>query len=68
MEYTIKRGFGPQGAKEYFVAQKDGDTRSGIVAGPFETETQCRQALDALRPMYFNSLCVVAGHLVTTGE
>ena len=63
MEHSIKRGFGPNRVKEYFVAQTDGDTMSAVIAGPFESETQCRQALDALRPLYFSPLCVVGGHL-----
>jgi len=63
MEYTVKQGFGRHGVKEYFVGQTDGDTLSSIIAGPFESETQARQALDALRPLYFSPLCVVGGHL-----
>jgi hypothetical protein len=63
MEYAVKQGFGPKHVKEYFVGQTDGDTLSSIIAGPFESESQCRQALDALRPLYFSPLCVVGGHL-----
>lgn len=63
MEYQVKRGFGAQRVKEYFVGQSDGDTLAAIIAGPFESESQCRVALDALRPLYFSPLCVIGGHL-----
>jgi len=64
MEYMVKQGFGPRRVKEYFVGQTDGDTLGSIIAGPFESESQARQALDALRPLHFSPLCVVGGHLV----
>ncbi len=63
-EYIVKRGFGAKKVKEYFVAQADGDTLAGIVAGPFESETQCREAIEALRPLYFRALHCVGGHLI----
>jgi hypothetical protein len=63
MEYQVKRGFGSNRVKEYFVAQADGDTLGGIVAGPFESETQCLQAIEALQPLYFSGLRVISGHL-----
>jgi hypothetical protein len=65
MVYTVKQGFGANHVKEYFVGQTDGDTLSSIIAGPFESELQATQALDALRPLYFSSLCVVGGHLAS---
>jgi hypothetical protein len=64
MEYTVKRGFGPGGVKEYFVAQADGDTLQAVIAGPFESEAQCRQAIEALQPLFFRSLHCIGGHLV----
>jgi hypothetical protein len=64
MEYMVKRGFGAHRVKEYFVGQTDGDTLGSIIAGPFESEAQSREALDALRPLYFSPLCIVGGHLV----
>ncbi len=64
MEYGIKRGFGPSKVKEYFVVQADGDVLAGVVAGPFESERQCMDALEALRPLYFRRLCCIGGHMV----
>jgi len=64
MEYTARRGFGPKRVKEYFVAEADGDTLAGIVAGPFENELQCLDAIEGLRPLYNRRLCCVGGHLV----
>jgi len=64
MEYQVKRGFGAHRVKEYFVGQRDGDTMSAIIAGPFESEAQSYQAIEALRPLYFSPLCVIGGHLV----
>jgi hypothetical protein len=63
MEYSVKRGKGRGGVKEYFVAQRDNDTIRSVIAGPFESEAQARQALDGLRPLYFSPLTVVGGHL-----
>ena len=35
-DLRLKRGFGPDGVKEFFVMTRDGDTiDGGIVAGPF---------------------------------
>jgi hypothetical protein len=64
VEYTVKRGVGALRIKEYFVAQSDGDTLAGVVAGPFQSELQCRTALDALSPLYFGRLHCIGGHLV----
>lgn len=63
MEYQVKRGFGAQRVKEYFVGERNGDTLECIIAGPFESERQCHDALAALKPLYFNRLCVIPGHL-----
>jgi hypothetical protein len=63
-EYIVKRGFGKSKAKEYFVIQSDGDTCSGVVAGPFESRCQASDAIDALRPLYNRPLHCVGGHLV----
>ena len=63
MNYTLKRGFGKDRLKEYFVVQADGDTLGGIVCGPFENEEQAATALDACRPLFFRHLCVIGGHL-----
>ena len=60
----LKRGFGPNREKEYFVVQKDGDTWSSIIAGPFESYEQADGAKEALKPLYFYILGVVGGHLV----
>lgn len=62
-EYEVKRGFGPSKEKEYFVVQSDGDTLSGVIAGPFESYPQGMQALEALRPLYFRPLHCIGGHL-----
>ena len=64
MVYQIKRGFGHNRVKEYFVVQIDGDTRAGVVAGPFESERQTLDAIEALRPLYFHTLRCVGGHMV----
>ena len=64
-EYTIKRGFGAGNVKEYFVVQADGDTLGGVIAGPFESETQCRDAIEALRTMYSRQLHCIGGHLAS---
>jgi len=63
VEYRVKRGFGKKREKEYFVVQVDGDTMSGVVAGPFESERQGRVAIDALRPLYSRQLQIIGGHL-----
>ncbi len=65
MEYMIKRGFGPARVKEYFVVQADGDTLSGVVAGPFESYRQGCDAIEALRPLYKRALHCVGGHLAS---
>jgi hypothetical protein len=62
-EYQIRQGFGPRRVKEYFVVETDGDTWSGVVAGPFESELQSHQAIEGLRPLYSRRLAVVGGHL-----
>ena len=64
MQNVLKRGFGPGRSKEYYVVLLDGDTVSGIVAGPFESERQALTALDALKPLYFRVLSIASGHLV----
>ena len=64
-EYQVKRGFGAKREKEYFVVEADGDTLSGVVAGPFESERQCIDAIEALRPLYWRRLTYVGGHLVS---
>lgn len=64
MHRILKRGFGPGRSKDYFVVLLDGDTVSGIVAGPFESERQSLTALDALKPLYFRVLSIASGHLV----
>jgi hypothetical protein len=61
-EYTVKRGFGREKTKEYFVAQRDGDTLGGIVAGPFESPEQCNTAIQALSPLYNRILIWIGGH------
>jgi len=63
MDYMVKRGFGEKRVKEYFVAEADGDTIAGVVAGPFESERQCMDAIEALRPLHFGRLCWIGGHL-----
>lgn len=63
VEYQVKRGFGPKKQKEFFVVQRDGDTMGGVVAGPFESERQAREAIDALQRLYFGRLHVIGGHL-----
>jgi hypothetical protein len=65
MEHFIRRGFGAKRVKEFFVIQVDGDTMAGVVAGPFESEVQCWQAIDALRPLYNRPLTCAGGHLVS---
>ena len=62
-EYVMKRGFGPAKIKEYFIVLSDGDTYSGVVAGPFESRIQCFDAIEALRPLYNRPLHCVGGHL-----
>ena len=64
-EYSIKRGFGALKTKEFFVVQADGDTLGGVVSGPFESERQCRDAIEALRPLYNRPLLCLGGHLVS---
>ena len=59
----LKRSFGPNREKDYFVVMLDGDTIGGLVAGPFESLEQAFAALEALKPMYFRVLSVVSGHL-----
>lgn len=63
-EYGIKRGFGASKVKEYFVIQSDGDTCSGVIAGPFESHHQGCDAIEALRPLYNRPLHCIGGHLV----
>ena len=63
-EYRIKRGFGANHTKEFFVVQADGDTLGGIVAGPFENLDQCVLAMDALRSLYKGRLKCASGHMV----
>ena len=63
--YAIGRGFGRKRIKEYFVVQADGDTLSGVVAGPFQTEEQSVIARDALTPLYTRRLTIVGGHLIS---
>ncbi len=65
MDHQIKRGFGLDGVKEYFVVEQDGDTMGSVITGPFESERQCREAIDALRPLSFRPLQCVGGHLVS---
>jgi hypothetical protein len=62
-EYQVKKGFGRGRVKEYFAVQADGDTLGGIVAGPFESERQTRDAIEGLAPMYDRNLHVIGGHL-----
>lgn len=62
-EYVVKRGFGPNRTKEYFVGQKDGDTLAGVIAGPFESYAQCYEVIEALKPLYDRGLVPLAGHL-----
>ena len=63
MEYMVRRGFHSK-VKEYFAVQADGDTMSGVVAGPFESRIQCEQAIEALLPLYNRRLVCIGGHLV----
>jgi len=63
-EYQVRRGFSGSRVKEYFVVQIDGDTLSGIVAGPFESQLQAHDAADALQPLYWRRLRIVGGHMV----
>ena len=65
-EYIVKRGFGPRRTKEYFVAQRDFDTISGVVAGPFESAEQSYNALEALKPLYNRPLMVIHGHIAAS--
>lgn len=60
---VLKRGFGPNREKDYFVVLKDGDTFGRIVAGPFPTEAECQREREALRPLYFQILGIQSGHL-----
>ena len=64
MEYTVRRGFGPGRAKEFFVVEKDGDTLGSVLTGPLETEEQCRQVIDSLHELTFKPLTYIGGHLV----
>ena len=68
VHYAFMRGFGPHKTKDYFVVERDGDTLSGVIAGPFESYRQGMDAIEALRPMYYRPLACVAGHLVNWGE
>jgi len=61
--YMVKRGFGPAKCKEYFIVQRDGDTMSGVVAGPFQSLKQGMDAIEALRPLYNRPLQCIGGHL-----
>lgn len=62
-EYVVKKGFGRNKVKEYFIVQKDGDTLGGFVGGPFESEEQAHEAIEGLEPMYERRLFVIGGHL-----
>jgi hypothetical protein len=68
MTYQVKRGFGALRVKEYFVVEKDGDSLSGVIAGPFESREQCFEAIEALRPMYYRPIVCIAGHLSETNQ
>ena len=59
----LKRGFGPNRRKDFFVVEKDGDTWSTIVAGPFPDRAQAEAKREELKPLYFAILAVVSGHL-----
>lgn len=63
-EFIVRRGFGRNHVKEYFAVQRDGDIMSGVIAGPFESETQCYQAITALEPLYTRPIVCIGGHLV----
>ena len=65
MEHQIKRGFGAERVKEYFVVERDGDTMGSVITGPFESERQCQAAIDALSSLCFRPLVCVGGHLVS---
>jgi hypothetical protein len=64
-DLRLKRGFGPDGVKEFFVMTRDGDTiDGGIVAGPFSFRAQADEAMEGLKPLYgAASLTVCGGHL-----
>lgn len=64
-DVRLKRGFGANGVKEFFVMTRDGDTiDGGIVAGPFWFRAQADEAMEGLKPLYdAATLTVCAGHL-----
>jgi hypothetical protein len=61
--FIIRRGFGRNRVKQYFVVRRDVDVIAEVISGPFDKEADCVKELELLKRKYNRPLDYVAGHL-----